>query len=273
MGPFNIYHGDGTPLDFNVPKAELIEGKTYEVPDTETAIIIESMGDCVTRKTFQLKHFTILEPAKAKYQEVGTSCMWIHLNNPEIYNTFYGRCDPYILEYPFSYQYQDEICQNVIDYTKVYKYTKTSTGFFDRNQRVEVDDVWFNKAVLYNGQQSSGVLELVAKPKNNLQAYGLYPIFKTDSKVITYTKSDNLYQYNTFWAIQKSSSQQMFISSCQSLSLDKIVNQANMDYTNRTYVKAPLRAKDLKIRHILDNNCTTKLVSQFIVAPAQISYK
>jgi hypothetical protein len=46
-----------------------------------------------------------------------------------------------------------------------------------------------------------------------------------------------------------------------------------MDYGTRSFKKAPLRAKELKVRHILDNTSTTHLVSQFIVAPAQISYK
>ena len=57
------------------------------------------------------------------------------------------------------------------------------------------------------------------------------------------------------------------------MSLDKVVNQANMDYGKRSFKKEPLRAKDLKVRHILDNSSTAHIVSQFIVAPSQISYK
>ena len=72
---------------------------------------------------------------------------------------------------------------------------------FNDNRKIETDNEWFNKAVLYNGQQSSGVLELVAKPMHNLKEYLKYPIYNTDSKTITFTKSDNFYQYNTFWSI------------------------------------------------------------------------
>jgi hypothetical protein len=100
-----------------------------------------------------------------------------------------------------------------------------------------------------------------------------YPKFNIDSKTITYTKSDNFYQYNTFWAVQKSSQIPLFNASCESLSIDKAINQNNMDYGSRSFKKAPLRAKELKVRHILDNSSTTHLVSQFIVAPSQISYK
>jgi hypothetical protein len=57
------------------------------------------------------------------------------------------------------------------------------------------------------------------------------------------------------------------------MSIDKEVNQENMDYGLRSFKKATLRAKELKVRHILDNSSTVHLVSQFILTPAQISYK
>ena len=189
------------------------------------------------------------------------------------YNTFYGNIEPYIIEYPFAYKFQDEILQNVVDYTKAYDYFPIFDGVFNNNTRIETNDKYFNKSILYNGQQSSGLLELVAKPLNNLQAYNQYPIFNADSKTITYTKSDNFYQYNTFWALEKSSQIPLFNRTCESLSIDKVINQGNMDYGTRSFKKSPLRAKELKVRHILDNTSTTHLVSQFILTPAQISYK
>jgi hypothetical protein len=88
-----------------------------------------------------------------------------------------------------------------------------------------------------------------------------------------YTKSDNFYQYNTFWSLVKNKSIPLFMTSCESLSIDKVVNQPNMDYGKRSFKKEPLRAKDLKVRHILDNSSEAHIVSQFIVTPAQISYK
>jgi hypothetical protein len=195
------------------------------------------------------------------------------LTDVKNYNYFYGNIEPYIIEYPFAYQYQDEILQSVQDYTKAYRYWANGEGVFNYNDKVEVDDQWFNKAVLYNGQQSTGILELVPKPINNLKEYLKYPIYNAESKTITYTKSDNFYQYNTFWGLVKSKALPLFLTSCESLSIDKVVNQANMDYGKRSFKKEPLRAKELKVRHILDNSSTVHLTSQFIYTPAQISYK
>ncbi len=273
VGPFTIKDQFGNVIAVDVPKKTLIRGISYTVDDDVSIIVIESTGKCKFKKSYALTTFDIIQYANTGYTQTTTACIWRHLTNIRLYNTFYGNIDPYIIEYPFAYEYQDQILQNVKDYTKAYEYYPIEDGVFNDNTRIETNDKWFNKAVLYNGQQSSGILELVAKPMHNLKAYMQYPILNPDSKTITYTKSDNFYQYNTFWAAEKSSQVPLFRTTCESLSIDKVVNQENIDYGPRSFKKATLRAKELKVRHILDNTSTTHLVSQFIITPAQISYK
>ena len=272
-GPFNIYDQFGNTIAEGVSKKAIVRGISYVVNDDVSIITIKSTGKCTAEKSVSVADITLSDYININLVQIVTACTWTHLLNIQNYNTFYGRIEPYIIEYPFAYQYQDEILQNIVDYTKAYEYLPIPDGVYNTNTRIETNNKWFNKAILYNGQQSSGVLELVAKPLHNLQAYNQYPIFNAESKTITYTKSDNFYQYNTFWALQKSSQVPLFNTTCESLSIDKVVNQANMDYGPRSFKKATLRAKDLKVRHILDNTSTTHLVSQFIVAPSQISYK
>ena len=272
-GPFTISDEFGNIIAQDVPKKILIAGVTYSLNDDVTLITVKSTGSCKSEKVINLLPITTTEFANATFTQTMTACIWRHLTNIRLYNTYYGDIQPYIIEYPFAYNYQDEILQNVKDYTKAYEYYPIEDGVFNDNTRIETNDKWFNKAVLYNGQQSSGILELVPKPLHNMKAYMQYPILNSDSKTITYTKSDNFYQYNTFWAAEKSSQVPLFRTTCESLSIDKVVNQANMDYGPRSFKKATLRAKELKVRHILDNTSTTHLVSQFIITPAQISYK
>ena len=272
-GPFDILDISGNVVKSDVSKDDLIIGTTFDLGENETIVKVVSTGNCNFEKTVTLQNIPNRDWVNAEYVEGTTGCLWSHLTNKQIYNYFYGNIEPYVVEYPFAYKYQDEILQNVKDYTKAYKYLPNGAGAFDSNTRVEVDNEWFNKAVLYNGQQSTGVLELAPKPENNLSAYMQYPILNTDHKTILFTKSDNFYQYNTFWALQINDEEPMFNSSCESLSIDKVVNQANMDYGPRGFKKSPLREKDLKVRHILDNKSTLHLVSQFVVTPAQISYK
>lgn len=273
-GPFNIYDDRGTTLGINITKRNLIDGYTVSVEDAVNVIIIKSLYTCCdTEIKISIGTATIEELAAIQFKDYNTGSLWKHLSNPVIYNTYYGCINPYIIEYPFAYQYHDEILQNVKDYTKAYKYLPNDDGVFNDNRRVETDDRYFNKAILYNGQQCSGILRLVPKPMNNLKEYLKYPMYNAESKTITFTKSDNFYQYNTFWSLVKDKSIPLFIKSCESMSIDKIVNQLNMDYGKRSFKKEPLRAKELKVRHILDDRSDAHLVSQFIYTPAQISYK
>jgi hypothetical protein len=273
-GPFNVSDNLGTVLGTDITKQNLIDGYTVSVDDSVISISIQSAGKCKTAEiVVPIGTATKEELAALQYNVCNTGSIWRHLTNVIHYNKYYDNVEPYIIEYPFAYQSYDQILQNVKDYSKVYNYLPLIDGVFNDNARIEVDNQWFNKAVLYNGQQSTGVLELVPKPINNLKQYLVYPIYNEFSKTITYTKSDNFYQYNTFWGLVKNKSIPLFSTSCESLSIDKIVNQANMDYGKRSFKKEPLRAKELKVRHILDNSSEAHIVSQFIIAPAQISYK
>ena len=272
-GPFDISDNLGTDLGTGITKQNLIDGYTVSVDNSVTTITITSTGKCHTVLQVTIGTATIEQLAALSYTECNTGSLWRHLTDVVNYNKYYGNVEPYIIEYPFAYQSYDEILQNIKDYSKVFNYLPIVDGVFNDNAQISVDNQWFNKAVLYNSQQSTGVLELVPKPMHNLQQYLTYPIYNTESKTITYTKSDNFYQYNTFWGLIKSKSVPLFTTSCESLSIDKVVNQANMDYGKRSFKKEPLRAKDLKVRHILDDSSTAHIVSQFIVAPSQISYK
>lgn len=273
VGPFDISDQLGNIIASNVPADVLIAGVNYSVDDSVFMVTITSLGKCVFTKSRLISTVTPFQLRHTEMVYTDSACLWRHLTTINTWNHFYGNICPYIIEYPFSYNYQDQILQNVKDYTKAYHYFRNGSGMFTYTDKVETDEHWFNKAVVYNGQQSSGILKLVPKPRRNLRAYMEYPKYESDGKVITYTKSDNFYQYNTFWNVVKNKHEQLWITSCESLSIDKVVNQSNMDYSYRSFRKDTIRAKEAKVRHILDDRSDVHLVSQFIVTPAQISYK
>ena len=274
VGPFEITDDLSNVLGTDVSLSSLIVGISYRVDVSVSVITLTSSGDCNFVKEFSVRDsVSSIEYITATYTQIKTGCVWTHLRNDTLYNYYYGDIAPYIIEYPFSYKYHDQILQNIKDYSKVYVYLPSTLGSFDSNSKVQVDDKYFNKAILYNDQQSTGVIELVPKRMNDLSSYLNYPILNSNSKTITFAKTDSFYQYNTFWALQKNDKIPLFKTSCESGSIDKVVNQDNMNYGDLSFKKSQLRAKDLKVRHILDNSSITHIVSQFIVAPAQISYK
>lgn len=272
---FSLSDVRGNTLATNVSKQQLIDGISFVVEDDMNVVVLTYTGkDCCNISiNIPVTTLTQQEIVDIRFETLNTASLWRHLTNPALYNNFYGCIHPYIIEYPFAYQYYDEIVQNLKDYTKVYRYLPPVNHIMDANRKIQTNENYFNKAVLYNDQQSTGLLELVAKPINNMKAYLSYPKFNTNSKTITYTKSDNFYQFNTFWSVVKDKSLPLFTSTCESLSVDKIINDENMEYSTRSFRKDTIRAKDLKVRLTLDNRSDIHLVSQFITTPSQISYK
>ena len=271
-GPFTVLDNLGDVLGVDISKEDLIDGYTVSVSDSVTTIILQSTGKCHTLVELPIGALTQEQIAAIEFVPTNTATIWKHLYSSTIYNTYYDNIEPFILEYPFAYQSYDEILQNVKDYTRAIKYLPSTNGAYNDNSAIEING-YFNKSILYNGQQCSGLLNLVPKPLRNLQSYMSYPIYNTDSKTIMYAKSDGFYQYNTFWGLVKDKTVPLFLTSCESLSIDKVLNQANMDYGKRSYKKEPLRAKFLKVRHILDDKSDLHLISGFIVTPAEISFK
>lgn len=192
--------------------------------------------------------------------------MWAHNISPTRYNNFYGKIEPYILEYPFSYKNEDEILQSVKDYTKVNRY-------LDDVRFVQTNDRYFTKSMIWNDQQFSGVMKLTHKAKNNLSLYLKYPKFNADNREILFTKTDNFYTYNGIFDTVKDYNQPIFEPSCTSLSQPTIPDSDNVDYGVRSFKKYQIRAKDCRIRHILDDTDEYRFISQFILTNTQKSYK
>jgi hypothetical protein len=272
-GPFDIKDNLGNTLATNVTKATLVTGATYTVVDAASTITVSTTTGCTLSATVFIESLlqSTINSIVTTYRN--TSSLWKHLTDVTVYNKFYGKIQPYIIEYPFMFKYHDEITQNIKDFTSAYKYLPIPDGVFNDNAKIQTDDQYFNKAILYNGQQCSGVLFLVPKPMRNLAAYNSYPQYYPTGKAILVTKSDSFYQYNTFWSVVKNKSLPLFNTSCESLSIDKVINQTNMEYNNMSFRKSPLRAKSLLVRHILDDKSDAHLVSQFMIVPSQVSYK
>ncbi|MBC7088670.1 MAG: hypothetical protein H5T96_09445 [Tissierellales bacterium] len=273
-GPFNIYDDKGVLVSSGEQLDDLIAGKAFEVGDNVFNVTLTDTSKCATSVTKPVGIVYIHELTEDNYTLTHTACLWKHLTDVIKFNYYYGQVSPYILEYAFtSASGRDEILQSIKDYTTVYAYSQEGDYLFDRTNKVEVDDVYFNKAVVYNGQQSSGTLNLVPKPVHNLKNYMTYPILGTTGKTITFTKSDSFYNFNTYWDVVKDKTKPLFTMTCDSLSIDKIVNDSNMDYTSRSFTKSPLRAEYSKVRLIKDDSSDSHLVSNFIISTNAISYK
>lgn len=272
-GPFDIYDQFGNLIAEDVSREDLINGIGYLLDDSVEYIKLVSTGDCPLERTMKVNVMDKYTFYQTPVSIASTGCLWRHLVNPTVYNTYYGAIERYAIEYPFSCGYFDEITQSVKDYSRVYEYLPNTDGVPSVVEKIEVDDKYFNKLIIYNGNQCSGQLNLIKKPLNNLSSYMSYPKYNSDSKDILYKKSDGFYQVNTFWNLVKDLKIPLFERSCENLSIDKELNQENMEYGKKSFTKSPIRGKETRVRYILDDRGDIHIVSRLFYTSNQISYK
>lgn len=199
------------------------------------------------------------------FQSIVKKSVYDHNIDFKSFGEFYGKQEPYILEYPVKFKAQDEILQNISDYSVALRYE-------DKDTYYEPDEtLYFNKAYVYSRQQNTGLLNLNVRPVNNMRAYLSYPKYNSNSKDILISKSDSLISFNTFWDITKNKSIPTVRTECDKLM--QTLNDSNLDYSSRSFGKSPIRAKDIKVRLIRDDETDFKLLSNFVVSETQTSIK
>ena len=126
--------------------------------------------------------------------------IWKHNSACNDYCNFYGE------QYPFEIEIPVPTGQNVTTMRSVEYvlecYRKDSILCSDQ---FHVLDYNFNKAVISNSEQTSGILNLNIFPKNNVALSQTYPKLGTDlaSFDVLFSKEENKYRFNQFWDITK----------------------------------------------------------------------
>ena len=140
---------------------------------------------------------TFLLPGKAHFASVNGNTIWKHNFRCDNYCNFYD------VDYPFEIEFVSATGQTVntmrsIEYLlEVYKY------FSDCRDKFNVLDENFDRAIIYNSEQISGLLKLDLKAKNDPLALLRYPIIGAGDITIQYSKEENKYRFNQFWDVTK----------------------------------------------------------------------
>lgn len=254
--------------DFFEKKIIQLTDPTYFCNKSWTISFSFITNSWISKHSYQPNFYTEYEDYFQAGLNTGNfSNIWNHNTTFNNCNTFFGVQYPYILEVPYSYKTKDEILQSIQDYCTVLKYTA-------KNQFVEPNElIYFNKVTAYNNQQCTGQCNLVAKSLINQQQNSLYPIYNAASTDILVTKSDHFYNFNMLWDKVIDPDINTWLNTCGTTLGDKILNNLNLDYTNKVYRKYPLRAKDCRIRFTLDNRNDVKIINKFVLVQNQNSIK
>lgn len=156
----------------------------------------------------------------ATSSEIG---LWSHLLTNRSYNVFYGKKYPFILEVPFKNENVNKLFQSAEIYTEAKRFDN-SYGFSVNRY------ITFNKAVIYNNTNNSGLLNLVPQ-KNNLVTNSKYPITNSDNtQDILITSQDEEWNINYFYNRMKDDDNNIPMWIKDTNDIDKTINQKAVSF-------------------------------------------
>ncbi len=200
------------------------------------------------------------------FQTITHSGVYNHLLSPLSYQNFYGEIQPYIIEYPLSFSPQIAQIHSVTLIQDIQKFYNL-TDYYSLNSTD--NEINFNKAIIYNKEQSSGVLNLIHKSPNDLSKTG-YPKMNVNSLDVLYTQRESKYTFNGFTDLAAHNTGQPLFSSTWSSIMneyptDKVPNLKTLTYTTRMGASMPLRGKECRVRLIQDKYDRFRFTNHFLL--------
>lgn len=200
-------------------------------------------------------HPDFVLPSKNHFLTVKDSQLWVHNDRVDKYTDYYGTPYGWEVEYPVPTG-QDVTTLRSIEYMlECYKY------FNNGNDSFHMLDENFDRAIIYNSEQISGLLRLKLKPKNDPLALTEYPKINGQGVDVLFSKEENKYRFNQFWDATKDRGEfsgrevPMFITDANGYT-----KQINRSYVN--YIKKDIYHK--KFRHNSNRVILRKTVSNDI---------
>jgi hypothetical protein len=149
-------------------------------------------------------HPTTMIPSRTHFLSAKTGCgpeavtsLWRHNNSFTSFCNFYGQDYPFEVEYVAATGTTTTSLKSMEYLLEAYRYKENGQDKF------HVLDFNFDRAIVYNSEQISGLLRLNIKDRKNPIADLQYPIVSAVGMGILYSKEEQKYRFNQFWDITK----------------------------------------------------------------------
>lgn len=197
---------------------------------------------------FQTGYNTVLDPA-----EFGT---WSHFPFLSSYQVFQGKLYPFIVEYPIASQMVNSQLTHI-------EYMLDIRKYYDKHNYTDVVANGFNKAVIYNTFQNTGLLNLVRQNDDDMYQMTSYPKHNTNSIDILQTEMNGRWTFNYLYnAIAKErAGLPIWKEDCPQI--NKELDNRLLNYAN-TY-KDYLRGTNFIVRLINDSESRFKMLLRWAI--------
>lgn len=170
--------------------------------------------------------------------------LWKHNITNKSYQKYYGVLEPFIVETISKNEFQNNIVKSISFIVDVMMYLNEYDVVYKRNES-------FNKAIVYNKTQNSGLLNLIPET-NDLSQVVKYPINRFNSTDILLNIKENYHSFNQFRDKVINMESLIWILNCNNAKNE--LNLSNIDYRNNLSELKLIRDFQNKVRLIQDKN-------------------
>jgi hypothetical protein len=191
------------------------------------------------------------------FQTVTQTGTWNHNLSPFTYQTYYNKFYPYIIEYPVNISPNSATVNSVTYVQDIQKYYNRE-DYYSLGSYNGKNTPNFTKAIIYNKEQTTGLVKLIAQVPNDARQMLTYPRVSGGAFETLLTKREHKNTFNGFWDATNSklNNQSLFSTEWTNIQseypIDKVVNPKAVIYNSVTTGKQRIRGTFARVRLIQD---------------------
>lgn len=182
--------------------------------------------------------------------------LWSHFPFTSSYQVFYGKLYPFTVEYPMLSAFSQSSISTIeywLEARKYYNQWDFADGF----------GIGFNKAIVYNATQNTGLLNLNHQKNNDLSQQLKFPKYNATSTDVLQTEIGGKWAFNYLYNIVKNEKSMLPIWLNDISNVDKFINNTLLNY--KPTFKDRMRGDYFLVRLSQDIESRFKLLFRFAV--------
>lgn len=201
------------------------------------------------------------------YQSATGGSIWSHGVTNKSYQVFNGKLKPFTVETHSKPEIGASFINNLEYKLDAIRYHNTYDWFYN-------DTINFNKLIIYNNKQCSGLRNLISLNPNDLSLIGQYPKIVNNGVEVEATNVEGLWSVNDFYDCTASPYNNLpfFINHCSNA--DKDLNPKALNYYKENFdYQTRLRNDSFYYRFTNDKYSNYKLIFNYVLTKSSKSLR
>lgn len=171
--------------------------------------------------------------------------LWSHNLTNRSFQVYYGSLEPFIIEYNTEASISNNDLLSLEYSLDVIRFQNSVNYSYIQNKT-------FNKAIIYNERQCSGLLEMIVKDNSDMSQIGIYPKSLNNKTQILTANSENIWRINNFFNLVRKDVFGLPLFFNTPSNDNKVLNDKALNYFKPDIDKSRIKSKQNTIRLIND---------------------